>query len=360
VEIFSLNPMQRWQKEIASAITTVEELSKKIKLTQKEIEDIKKVTGKFRMRITPYYLSLIDKNNPNCPIKKQAVPSINELCVRNEELIDPLGDEKRSPIKGITHRYPDRLLIYPTYCCASYCRHCFRRRIVGQVDKILTPKEMDKAINYIKKHKEVKEVVLTGGDPLILPDEKIGDLLRRLKKIKHLRWLRIHTRVFVTLPYRITPGLVKILKSVKPLYIVTHVNHPKEITPQFKKAVEMVAQAGIPIFDQSVLLKGINDNLETLKELFYKLLEAGVKPYYLHQCDLAQGISHFRTSVKTGIEILRKMRGFVTGLAIPFYMIDTPGGYGKVPVSYNFVKSYKNKVIKLETFKGKIREYIEP
>lgn len=352
--------MQRWQKELANSITNIEELAKKIKLSEKEIEEVRRVNGRFKMRITPYYLSLINPKDPNCPIKKQAIPSLNELDLRKEELLDPLGDERRSPIKGITHRYPDRLLIYPTYCCASYCRHCFRRRIVGQADKTLTPQEMKKAIGYIKQHKEVKEVILTGGDPLILSDKKIADLLKELKKIKHLRWIRIHTRVFVTLPYRITPDLVKVLKSAKPLIVVTHVNHPKEVTPQFKKAVERVLAAGIPVLDQSVLLKGVNDDLETLKELFYKLLESGVKPYYLHQCDLAQGIGHFRTSVRTGIDILKKMRGFVTGLAIPFYIIDTPGGFGKVPVSYNFVKSYKNKIIKLETFKGKIRDYIEP
>lgn len=352
--------MKKWQRLLAQRITTVEELAKKIKLTEKEKEEIKKVTSKFRMGISPYYLSLINQNDPNCPIRKQAVPSINELCVRKEELVDPLGDEKRSPIKGITHRYPDRALIFPTYQCFSYCRHCFRRRIVGQVDETLTQKEIEKALNYIQNHKEIKEIILTGGDPLFLSDKQLSGLLGKLKKIKHLRWLRIHTRAFVTFPYRITPSLVKILKSAKPLYIVVHVNHPKEITPQFKKAVDRVLKTGIPILNQGVLLKGINDNLETLKELSYRLLESGVKPYYLHQCDLAQGISHFRASVKTGIKLLRQLRGFVSGLCIPFYMIDTPGGFGKVPVDYNYVKSYKRKVIKLETFRGKIRGYQEP
>jgi len=352
--------MERWQKELADRITTVEQLAKKIKLTQKEVEEIKKVTSKFRMGITPYYLSLIDKNDPNCPIRKQTIPSIHELYVRPEELVDPLGDEKRSPIKGTTHRYPDRILLYPTYQCFSYCRHCFRRRIVGQVDKTLTEKAMEKAINYIKKHNEIKEVILTGGDPLFLSDKQLAKLLKKLRQIKHLKWIRIHTRAFVTLPYRITPSLVTIFKSAKPLYIVVHVNHPKEITPQFRKAVERTQRVGIMVLNQGVLLKGINDNVETLKELFYRLLESGVKPYYLHQCDLAQGISHFRTNVKTGIKLLRQLRGFVSGLCMPFYMIDTPGGFGKVPVDYNYVKSYRGKVMKLETFKGKVREYKNP
>jgi len=352
--------VEGWQKQLANRITTVEQLARKIKLTEKEKQEIKKVTGKFRMGISPYYLGLIVQNDPDCPIRKQAIPSINELTVRKEELIDPLGDEKRSPIKGITHRYPDRLLLYPTYQCASYCRHCFRRRIVGRADKTLTPKETAEAIDYIKKHGEVKEVILTGGDPLVLQDKEIADLLGKLKKIKHLRWLRIHTRVFVTLPCRITPKLVKILKSAKPLYIVTHVNHPKEITPQFKRAVSRVLNAGIPVLNQGVLLRGINDDVKTMKELLYGLSESGVKPYYLHQCDLAQGISHFRTSVRTGINLLRQLRGFISGMAIPVYMIDSPGGFGKVPVGYNYIKSYRGKVIRLETFRGKVIDYTEP
>ena len=352
--------LQYWQKQLANRITTVEQLDKKIRLTDKEREDLLSMTARFRMGITPYYLSLIDKNNPDCPIRKQAIPTINELNVREEELPDPLGDERRSPIKGITHRYPDRLLLYPTYQCAMYCRHCFRRRIVGQSDKTLTSEEMDKAIAYIQEHTEVREVILSGGDPLFLPDEMLKSLLSRIKNIPHVRWIRIHSRVFVTLPYRITPTLARILKSVRPLSIITHVNHPNEITPQFKRAVDRILCSGIPMFDQSVLLKGINDNHETLQELFYRLMESGVKPYYLHQCDLAQGVSHFRTSVQTGINLMKGLRGFISGLCIPTYMIDTPGGYGKVPINYDYIKSYENKMIQLETFKGEVRPYIEP
>lgn len=352
--------IEEWQRELQGRITTVEELAKKIPLTAQEIENIRVVTKRFRMSITPYYLSLIDKNDPNCPIRKQAIPSINEVNFRSEELADPLGDEKRSPIKGITHRYPDRLLIYPTYHCAMYCRHCFRRRIVGQCDKSLTRKDLDRAVDYIREHKEIKEVILTGGDPLTCSDKELKDLLFKIRKIKHVRFLRIHTRVLVTLPSRITPKLVKILKKARPLCIITHVNHSKEITPQFKKAANRILEAGIPLFDQSVLLKGVNDNVQTLKNLFYDLLEAGVKPYYLHQCDLAQGISHFRTSVKKGINLLRQLRGFISGLCIPFYMIDTPGGYGKVPISYNYIKDYKGKNIKLETYNGGVHSYTEP
>lgn len=352
--------MERWQKELANGIRTTEQLAKKIKLSPVEIVGAQKATEKFRMFITPYYLGLIDKNNLDCPIRKQTIPSVKELKIREEELRDPLGDERKSPVKGITHRYPDRVLFYLTYQCASYCRHCFRRRIVGQRDKALTPKEIKKAIDYIKKHSQIKEVILTGGDPLFLPDAILENILRKLKQIKHVKWLRIHTRTFVNLPYRFTPKLIKILKSARPLYVVTHVNHPKEITPQFKHAVDRAQNAGIIVLNQGVLLKGINDDVEILKELFYGLLEAGVKPYYLHQCDLATGIGHFRTSVGKGIRLLRQLRGFISGLAIPFYMIDTPGGYGKVPVDYNYMKSYKNKIVELETFKGEIKEYKEP
>lgn len=352
--------MESWQKQLVNSITTVDQLIKKINLSATEADEIRRLNGRFRMSITPYYLSLIDKDDPTCPIRQQAVPSIKELNVRAEELSDPLGDERRSPIKGVTHRYPDRVLLYPTYNCAMYCRHCFRRRIVGQYDKTLTPKEMVRAINYIAKHPEIKEVILTGGDPLMLPDKQIKNLLRQLKEIKHLRWIRIHTRVYVTMPQRITPSLAKIFSSVRPLVVVTHANHPKEITPQFKKAAARTLRAGVIMLNQGVLMKGINDNVDALKELFYRLLESGVKPYYLHQCDLAQGISHFRTKVSDGIKLLRQMRGFITGLALPFYIIDTPGGFGKVPIDYNYLKSYRGKKIKLETFKGAIREYIEP
>jgi lysine 2,3-aminomutase len=352
--------MERWQEELANRITTIDQLAAKINLNEQEIEDLKKLNGKFKMSITPYYLSLADKEDRNCPIRKQAIPVIDELNIRSEELEDPLGDDVRSPIKGITHRYPDRVLLYPTYNCAMYCRHCFRRRIVSQTDKTLTPQEMTRAIEYIEEHPEIKEVILTGGDPLLLSDQQLEDLLGKIKAIDHVKWIRIHTRVYVTLPYRITPNLIKILASVRPLVIVTHVNHAKEITPEFKEAVDKTLKAGIMLLDQSVLLKGINDNVESLKNLFYGLLEAGVKPYYLHQCDLAQGISHFRTTVETGIKLLRQLRGFITGIGLPVYIIDTPGGYGKVPVDYNYIKEYKDKIVKLETFKGDIREYREP
>lgn len=352
--------MEKWQKQLAASITTLSELKKKIKLNAKELEDLVKVVNCFKMRITPHYLSLMDKNNQNCPIRKQAIPTSGEMLVLPEEMVDPCGDEAKSPIKGIVHRYPDRLLLISTYACAMHCRHCFRRRVVGQLDEVMSRDDLKKALNYIEKHKEVKEVILTGGDPLILSDKNILWILQKIKSFKHVRWVRIHTRLPVTLPARFTSQLLEIFKKFQPIFLVVQVNHAKELSSACKKVLKNLQKAGVILLNQSVLLKGINDQAEILKELFYELLSLGVKPYYLHQCDLAQGIGHFRTSVKKGIDIMRQLRGFMSGLAIPHYIIDVPGGKGKVPVDYNYIKFYKNKKISLEAFSGEIGQYIEP
>ncbi|MFH1829688.1 MAG: KamA family radical SAM protein [Pseudomonadota bacterium] len=328
----------KWQTELAQSITSVHELEKKICLSETEKTNIELITKIFKIRITPFYLSLMDKNNPDCPIRKQAIPSLEELDFKMEELEDPLGDDRYSPVPRLTHRYPDRVLIFPTYECATYCRHCFRRRIVGRNDQEMTKEEMKCILTYIQNHNEINEVILTGGDPLLLKDEVLKELLLKIRSIHHVRILRIHTRLFVTLPHRITHELKSILKKAKPLYIVIHVNHFNEISAQFRRAVRGIAEAGIPILSQSVLLKGINDDVQSLRKLFSGLIEASVKPYYLHYCDLARGISHFRTPIQKGSELLKQLRGSVSGLCIPYYMVESVGGHGKVPVLYNCFK----------------------
>ncbi len=324
--------MELWRKQILNRITTVSELDRRIGLTDNEKKNITEVTGKFRMGITPYYLGLIDKKNPNCPIRRQAVPSINELNILEGELDDPIGDIVHSPVKGVVHRYPDRVLLFPTYACASYCRHCFRRRIAGRNDRSLSSAELKSAIQYIRSHKEITEVILSGGDSLLLTDESLEKILKSIKKIRHVRWIRIHTRVLATLPHRITPRLIKILKEAKPVIVVTHLNHPEEITPLMRKAVKRISDSGIMLLNQSVLLRGVNDNADILRDLFTGLTECGVKPYYLHQCDPAKGISHFRVPLKKGIGIMKELRGSMPGVCVPVYMVEIPGGRGKMPV----------------------------
>ncbi len=324
--------MELWKKQILNRITTVGELDRRIALTEEEKKNIEEVTGKFRMGITPYYLGLIDKNNPDCPIRKQAVPSINELNILEGEFDDPIGDIIHSPVKGIVHRYQERVLLFPTYECATYCRHCFRRRIAGRNDRSLSSAELKIAIQYIRSHAEITEVILSGGDPLLLTDESLETILKSIKKIRHVRWIRIHTRVLATLPHRITPRLIKILKGAKPVIIVTHLNHSKEITPLMRKAVKRIGDAGMMLLNQSVLLKGVNDNAKILRDLFTDLTECGVKPYYLHQCDSAKGISHFKVPLKKGIGIMKELRESMPGVCMPIYMVEIPGGRGKIPV----------------------------
>lgn len=323
--------MENWRKQVTRRITTADELKRKIRLSEEDSKNLSVVTEKFRMGITPYYLGIIDKNDPGCPIRKQAVPSVEELIVREGELDDPIGDMVHSPVEGVVHRYPDRALLFPTYECASYCRHCFRRRIAGGKDKSLSEAELKKAIDYIAAHDEIIEVILSGGDPLMLDDVAMDGVFKSLTGIGHVKWIRIHTRVFVTLPQRITSGLVRIFGKYRPI-IVIHANHPKELTPEFGRAVAAARGAGVMFLSQSVLLRGVNDSVSVLKELFMGLVECGVKPYYLHHCDAAKGIGHFRVSLREGKELMKALRKSVPGVCMPVYMMEIPGGKGKTPV----------------------------
>jgi len=349
-----------WEWQFKNRITDVEELEKIIPLSEKEKEDIAFCLKTFRMAITPYYASLIDPDDPNCPIRRQAVPSIEETRILPCDMADPLGEERDSPVRNIVHRYPDRVLFLVTHKCAMYCRHCTRRRVVGSCDRVTCKSDIDAAIRYISEHREVRDVLLSGGDPFTLSDEALESIISRLRAIDHVEIIRIGTRVPVVMPMRITKNLTDMLKKYHPIWINTHFNHPREVTPEAVKACGDIVDAGIPLGNQSVLLRGVNDNAETMRELLLKLVKARVRPYYLYQCDLSQGIGHFRTRVETGIEIMQSIIGYISGYAVPKFVIDAPSGGGKVPINPDYVVSMDEYNVVLHNYKGDTYIYPQP
>lgn len=316
---------------------------------------------RFPLSITPYYLSLIDKENyKNDPVFKQAFADSRELLVQKYEMGDPLSEDKDSPVENITHRYPDRVLFHVSNICAMYCRHCTRKRKVGDVDYIPKKEQLMKGIEYIKAHPEVRDVLLSGGDPLMLSDNYLRWLLTELRSIKHVQIIRIGTRTPVVLPYRITDELVNMIKEFHPVWINTHFNHPKEITSSSKEALRKMADAGIPLGNQTVLLADVNDCPRIMKTLVHKMVENRVRPYYMYQCDLSEGLSHFRTPVGKGIEIIESLIGHTSGFAVPTYVIDAPGGGGKIPVMPNYIISWSTNKVVLRNYEGVITTYKEP
>lgn len=349
-----------WKWQMRNRIETVEDLQKHVKLTLEEKMGIKRCLKTLRMAITPYYLSLMDLNNPDDSVRKQAIPTSLELESFSSDYEDPLNEEADSPVPGLTHRYPDRVLLLITDRCAMYCRHCTRRRFAGNNDKSLPMKQIEKAIEYIRKKPEIRDVLISGGDALLISDSKLEQIIKKIRAIPHVDIIRIGSRVPVVMPQRITPKLVNMLKKYHPIWLNTHFNHPNEITSESKAACELIANAGIPVGNQTVLLRGVNDCLHVMKKLMHELVKIRVRPYYIYQCDLSEGISHFRTKVSKGIEIIEGLRGHTSGLAVPTFVIDAPGGGGKIPVMPNYVISRaENKVI-LRNFEGVITTYIEP
>ncbi|HHY51980.1 MAG TPA: lysine 2,3-aminomutase [Clostridiales bacterium] len=346
-----------WKWQFRNRITTVEQLEQVIHLTEKEKQNISLCLNNFRMAITPYYASLMDPMDPKCPIRMQAVPTINEMQVLPYEMADPLDEERESPVKNIVHRYPDRVLFLVTHMCSTYCRHCTRRRTVGEEDFAISEAEIDAAVDYIAKNKAIRDVLISGGDPLTLSDETLENIIAKLRSIDHVEIIRIGTRVPVVMPMRITPKLLAMLRKYHPIWINTHFNHPKEITPASVKACADIVDAGIPLGNQSVLLRGINDNTETMKELLLKLVKMRVRPYYLYQCDLSQGLGHFRTEVEKGIEIIQNLTGNISGYAVPKFVIDSPHGGGKIPINPEYVLSTDDSNIVMRNFAGKIYTY---
>lgn len=336
--------MELWQKMIRDSIHSVDQLVEKFKLDRRVAERLDKF---FQARINPYYLSLI--RYPGDPIWLQCVPDETELNDIDAPE-DPLGEDSMSPVPNITHRYPDRVLFLTTSQCGMYCRFCTRKRKVGDSSKI-SMRGLESAFKYIEEHKEIRDVILSGGDPLMLTDAMLEKILQRLRQIPHVEIIRLGTRMPVVLPHRITPKLVRMLKKYHPIYVNTHFNHPWEITPESKRACELLADAGIPIGNQTVLMKGVNDDPEVIKELFRKLLLIRVRPYYLYQADLTKGANHFRTPIKVGLEIMDKLRGHTSGLAVPYYVIDAPGGGGKIPLLPQYILYQDDEKIVFRNYK---------
>jgi lysine 2,3-aminomutase len=351
----------KWQvKHCIRDVETFEQLLD-IQLPKKLREQFKKISKKFPMSITPYYLSLIDTDNlENDPIFKQSFPIIDELNIEDDDMSDPLHEDKDSPVPGITHRYPDRVLFLVSNTCSMYCRHCTRKRRVGDKESIPNRQEILKGIEYIRKNSQIRDILLSGGDPFLLSTEYLDWILTELKSIEHVEVIRIGTRTPVVLPHRITDELVTMLKKHHPLWINTHFNHPREITSSSRKALNKLADAGIPLGNQSVLLAGVNDCPRIMRSLVHKLVANRVRPYYLYQCDLSEGLSHFRTPVGKGIEILESLIGHTSGFCVPTYVIDAPGGGGKIPVMPNYLISWSTNKVVLRNYEGVITTYKEP
>lgn len=328
----NLSQWNDWHWQLFHRITTVEQLLRFLEPTKEELDALQSNSHQFPFSITPYYLSLIDLNDVNDPIRKAVVPRVDEKVFTVGESTDPLKEENSSPVKSLVHRYPDRALFLVTDFCSVYCRYCTRSRLVGGHGNS-TRTNWDEAFKYLEEHKEIRDVIISGGDPLTLGDDSLEELIKRFRLISHIEMLRIGTKVPFVLPQRITPKLIKILKGFKPLYINIHATHPNEFSESSIQACERLADAAIVLGSQTVLLKGVNDSVETMKELFHKLLKVRVKPYYLFQCDPIVGSNHFRTTVAKGKEIMEGLYGHTSGLAIPRYVIDTPGGGGKVPIN---------------------------
>lgn len=358
-----LSNWKDWKWQLKHAIKSLEkfEYLTGIKFEEKEKADLQKTFEKFPLSITPYYLSVIDKTNyKNDPVFKQAFGGIEELTTLKSEHADPLSEDKDSPVEGITHRYPDRVLFHVSNICSMYCRHCTRKRKVGDIDFVPSKDQLLAGIEYIKNTPQVRDVLLSGGDPLMLPDDKIDWLLSEISQIPHVEIIRIGTRMPVVLPYRITDNLVSILKKYQPLWINTHFNHPNEITTSAKESLAKLADGGFPLGNQSVLLADVNDCPRIMKSLLHKLVQNRVRPYYLYQCDLSEGLSHFRTPVGKGIEIMESLIGHTSGFARPMYVIDAPGGGGKIPVMPNYLISWSTNKLVLRNYEGIITTYKEP
>jgi len=322
------------------------------------LTDLERVAARYAVAITPHVAGLIDRADPGDPIARQFVPDIAELTSTPDERADPIGDDAHSPVEGIVHRYPDRVLLKLVNVCAVYCRFCFRRETVGPGRRMLAPEQLDTALAYLRAHREIWEVILTGGDPLVLSARRLGVVIRRIAAIDHVKIIRLHTRLPVVAPDRITPSLVRALKAAgKTTYVALHANHARELTPQVRAACARIVDAGIPMVSQSVLLRGVNDDVKTLEGLMRALVECRIKPYYLHHGDLAPGTAHFRTTIAQGQALMRALRGRVSGLAQPAYVLDIPGGHGQVPVGPGYIDMCADAGAMVEDINGVKRAY---
>ena len=349
-----------WQWQLKNRFTSMDSIEKVLRLSDDERAALN-TAGSFPFSVTPYFASLLDPVDPLQPIRRAVVPVTAEFQTAPGEALDPLGEEHTTPVRGIVHRYPDRVLFLVSASCSTYCRYCTRSRMVGNTkDYAFTKEHWAKAIEYIRATPTVRDVLISGGDPLLLPDEQIEWLLNELRSIKHVEFLRIGTKVTTVMPQRITRGLTNMLKRFHPLWVSIHSTHPDEMTPETCEACERLADAGIPLGSQTVLLKGINDNVETIKKLYHELLKVRVRPYYLYQCDPIAGSSHFRCTVQKGLEIIQGLRGHTTGYAVPQFVIDAPGGGGKIPLLPEYVVGREDNELLIKNYEGKIYRHRDP
>ncbi len=348
-----------WRWQLSHRLNTLEEIEKVLPLTDSERRALQ-AGHLFRVDITPYFISLIDPNDPDDPIRKQVIPTDAELTPFAGMMEDSLAEDEHSPVPGLVHRYPDRVLMLVTTQCASYCRYCTRARIVGDSKATFSRQDLEQQIDYIRRTPQVRDVLLSGGDPLVIAPKVLEEILTRLREIPHVEILRIGTRVPVFLPMRITDELTEMLQRFHPLWMNIHVNHPREITRELAEACDRLSRAGIPLGNQSVLLAGINDNVHVQRQLVQDLVRIRVRPYYLYQCDLVQGAGHFRTPIAKGIEIMEGLRGHTSGFAVPTYVVDAPGGGGKIPLMPNYLLSMSDHRVVLRNFEGYITTYEEP
>jgi lysine 2,3-aminomutase len=324
----------RWQHR--HALRTPEELARLVELTDGERRGLADTARRFRLGITPYYAALMDPGHPSCPVRMQAIPVAAEAAVAPGDLRDPLGEDGHRPVRAVVHKYPDRVLFLATDTCSVYCRHCTRRRITGGEEGAFDRAGAEEGVAYVRAHPEVRDVIVSGGDPLVLGDDRLGWLLRELRAIGHVEILRLATRAPVTCPMRVDDALARLLRAVKPLFVVTHFNHPKECTPEAREACERLVDHGVPVENQTVLLRRVNSSARTIADLNHRLLAWRVRPYYLHQGDVAEGTAHLRTPLARGVEILDQLRGYTSGLAVPHLAVDLPGGGGKVTIQPDY------------------------
>jgi lysine 2,3-aminomutase len=349
-----------WHWQLKNRVTNLEQLERLLpSLTPEERAGALLANHKLAMAITPYFFNLIDASDLKCPIRRQIIPRIEETHTASWEMMDPCGEDTHSPVPGLVHRYPDRVLFLVTDRCASYCRYCTRSRLVSNAAGYDFHPEFEKQIAYIREHTEVRDVLLSGGDPLLFNDEKLEYMLQRLREIPHVEFLRIGSRIPIFLPQRITPALCAMLHKFHPLFMSVHVNHPRELTTEVREALGRLSDAGIPLGNQSVLLRQVNDDITVMQALLQKLLMCRVKPYYLYQCDLIAGSAHLRASVRSGVQLMRGLRGHTTGYAVPQYVIDAPGGGGKVPINPEYVLSFNADRVVFRNYEGRVFEYPE-
>jgi len=348
-----------WKWQLRNRVSNLTKLEPLLDLSPAEKRGVLLSGNKLALAVTPHYFNLIDPNDPACPIRRQVIPREEEGLVSAAEMADPCGEDSHMPVPGLVHRYPDRVLFLVTDRCAAYCRYCTRSRVVSGVGEQALHTEFDEAFDYLEKHTEVRDVLFSGGDPLLFSDEKLEYFLHRVRSIKHIEFLRIGTRIPIFLPQRVTDELCAMLKKYHPLWISIHANHPRELTSEVRDALGRLADSGVPLGNQSVLLSGVNDSVSVMKGLVQKLLQCRVRPYYLYQCDLIKGSEHLRAPVSKGIEVIEGLRGHTSGYAIPQYVIDAPGGGGKVPINPDYVLHRDNRKVVIRNYEGRIFEYPE-